>query len=43
MIDYDLIPIFTETLSNSKQIAIFVHKNPDGDALGSAVALYFFL
>lgn len=32
-----------QTLKESKNIAIFVHQNPDGDAIGSSLALYTFL
>ncbi len=34
---------FLEILKNSKKILITGHKNPDGDAIGSALALYIFL
>ena len=30
-------------LSSSKKISIFSHKNPDGDAIGSGLALYHYL
>lgn len=32
-----------QLLSNSKQIVIVPHKNPDGDAIGSSLALYHYL
>ena len=34
---------FLEVLKNSKRILITGHKNPDGDAIGSALGLYIFL
>ena len=32
-----------ELLSHSKKIVVIGHKNPDGDAIGSCLALSFFL
>ncbi len=32
-----------EVLSSSKKIVIVTHKNPDGDAIGSSLALYHYL
>ena len=32
-----------ELLSSPKKIAIVTHRNPDGDAYGSSLALYFYL
>ena len=34
---------FNELINNSQQIAICCHKNPDGDALGSSIALMEYL
>ena len=34
---------FEKVLSSSKKIIIIPHKNPDGDALGSAISLNLFL
>ena len=39
----DLLEEFAQVLSGSKNIVIIPHKNPDGDALGSTLALNFFL
>ena len=36
------IQLFKETLERSKRIAIVFHFNPDGDAVGSALALYHY-
>lgn len=33
----------TELLSKPKNIAILIHKNPDGDAIGSSLGLYHYL
>ena len=38
-----LVEEFTQILKKSKKAVIIPHKNPDGDALGSALALNFFL
>ena len=35
----DKLQIFTDKIKAAKSIAIIGHKNPDGDALGSALAL----
>ncbi|MFI3295489.1 MAG: DHH family phosphoesterase [Rikenellaceae bacterium] len=34
---------FNQTCQNSERIAIVAHTNPDGDAVGSSLALYHFL
>ena len=34
---------FKPVLKASKQIIITTHKNPDGDAIGSSLALHLFL
>lgn len=34
------LQLFTEKLKAARSVAIIGHKNPDGDALGSALALY---
>ena len=39
----NLINEFDSLLKISKNIIIIPHKNPDGDALGSSLALNFFL
>ncbi len=36
------IQLFKDTLGQSKRIAIVFHFNPDGDAVGSALALYHY-
>ena len=42
MTSTDIIEL-KEFLSNRKEIVIVTHKNPDGDAIGSSLALYGFL
>jgi bifunctional oligoribonuclease and PAP phosphatase NrnA len=41
--DIQLLEAFKEVLKTPKKTIIIPHKNPDGDALGSSLALYFFL
>lgn len=41
--DKQLLEAFKKLLSKPKRIVIIPHKNPDGDALGSSLALQFFL
>ena len=41
--DKQLLSTFIKKLETSKKIVIIPHKNPDGDALGSCLALHFFL
>ncbi len=43
MIDKELAEVLKEVLSNASQISLIIHKNPDVDALGSALGLKFFL
>ena len=38
-----LLEEFIQILNTSKKVVIIPHKNPDGDALGSTLALNFFL
>jgi len=39
MIDMQSLEIAIETINSANKIAIYTHKNPDGDAIGSAFAL----
>lgn len=39
----DSFPRFKKLLKNSQKIAIVTHWSPDGDAMGSSLALYLFL
>lgn len=41
--DKQLLSTFIKKLETPKKIVIIPHKNPDGDALGSCLALHFFL
>ncbi|MGB1831177.1 MAG: DHH family phosphoesterase, partial [Flavobacteriaceae bacterium] len=41
--DQAFINTLEQTLQNPQKILIIPHKNPDGDALGSALALMHFL
>lgn len=41
--DRKLLEAFRKLLSKPKRIVIIPHKNPDGDALGSSLAIQFFL
>lgn len=34
---------FINTINRAKNIAIFIHTNPDGDAIGSSSALFYYL
>jgi len=43
MIDSEFIRSISDVLSSSRKIVISSHTNPDGDALGSSLALYFML
>jgi len=38
-----LLPAFLKTVGDAKRILIGTHVSPDGDALGSALAVYWFL
>jgi bifunctional oligoribonuclease and PAP phosphatase NrnA len=38
-----VLKTITDLLDNEKKIVIVGHKNPDGDAIGSCLGLYFFL
>lgn len=38
-----VLKTITDLLSHNKKIVIVGHKNPDGDAIGSCLGLYFFL
>ena len=39
----DILKKILRVLEGSKKIVLIPHKNPDGDALGSSLSLYFFL
>ncbi|WP_047245854.1 DHH family phosphoesterase [Maribacter thermophilus] len=41
--NFEQIEALKELLSTSKRIAIIPHKNPDGDAIGSTLALWHYL
>ncbi len=41
--DKQLLEAFEKTLNTPKKTIIIPHKNPDGDALGSSLALHYFL
>jgi phosphoesterase RecJ-like protein len=43
MIDPECLNNITEVLNGSRKIVINTHTNPDGDAVGSSLALYFML
>ncbi len=43
MTDFKQIKLLKETLATSKKIAIIPHRNPDGDAIGSCLALWHVL
>ena len=42
-IDKKKIEILEEYIVNSERISITVHQRPDGDAMGSAIGLYYYL
>lgn len=43
MIDSECLSNITKVLTGSRKIVINTHTNPDGDAVGSSLALYFML
>lgn len=43
MVEVETIQSFTETLESAENIVIVNHRKPDGDAMGSCLALYHYL
>ena len=41
--NFELIPKLKDLLNTPRQISLVPHRNPDGDAIGSCLALYHFL